>query len=144
MSRNYCCAQQGRKKTFQATTCCGEEPKRSHLCQAHIAKPRLHTEPNCSFHLPQQYNLNQSVWNFPVSTYEVICHTGLSTGRWGNQFIPIPSPPLYERPSILYRSWNSFLSDGWDAARFISCSTQPIRPLKCTWLNFCYLTHRTM
>lgn len=46
------------------------------------SKPRFNTWPNCSFDLYQECNLHQPVWNFLVSTNEVIGHTD-----------PLDSPP---------------------------------------------------
>lgn len=51
-------------------------PKWDHLGQT--LSPYHDLIPNCRFSLSHESNLNQSVWNFLVSTSEVICLLGPS------------------------------------------------------------------
>ena len=91
------------------------------------------------------------MWHFLVSTNEVICHMGSrhppkedeGDDLIGNNFflVCLWLPYLaFKNLSLSVTLWSSLLVARGDAAWSMNQSIKPIRSLKCTWLNFCYLT----
>lgn len=73
----------------------------------YVSKPSVNTQPNFSFILSQECNPNQSVWNFLVSTSEVICllYTFCSLKKGCLKQYTVSSLPFLPiKPSLLHSS----------------------------------------
>ena len=101
------------------------------------SQPRLNTWPNCSFSLSQEWSLSQTVWNFLVSSNEVISLRDPTRPPKKDEIILflVPAAFCLQKPSISYSSSEFFLLARWDEAQFLNGWRTPVLSLS---VEFCF------
>ena len=101
------------------------------------SQPRLNTWPNCSFSLSQEWSLSQTVWNFMVSSNEVIGLRDPTRPPKKDEIILflVPAAFCLQKPSISYSSSKFFLLARWDEAQFLNGWRTPVLSLS-SWVLF--------